>query len=72
MSDGRRVVPAWRRVAVAAGWFALLIVAVSLAVYFVSRGRLVSQLDRLVKELDETDPGWRWDGILAARPVVKP
>ncbi|MGL4551199.1 MAG: hypothetical protein ACRC33_08425, partial [Gemmataceae bacterium] len=44
---------------------------VSLAVYFVSRGRLVSQLDRLVKELDETDPGWRWDGILAAWPELK-
>src|SRR5262245_15700794 len=70
-AEVRHPVPAWRRLLVAAGWFALLVVAVSAAVYFFNRHRLMSQLDRVMAELDETDPGWRWDGILANRPEVK-
>jgi hypothetical protein len=58
--ETKRVVPAWRRLLVAAGWFALLLVAVSAAVYFFNRHRLVSQLDREIEKLDESDPGWRW------------
>jgi hypothetical protein len=58
--EAKRVVPAWRRLLVAAGWFALFVVAVSAGVYLFTRHRLVSQLDRVLAELDETDPGWRW------------
>src|SRR5262245_29556839 len=67
----KRAVPTWRRLLVAAGWFALLIFVVSAGVYFFNRHRLMSQLDRVMAELDESDSGWRWDGILANRPEVK-
>src|SRR5215204_3285350 len=55
--------PAWRRLLVAAGWFALITVAVSAGVYLFNRNRLMSQLDRVTKELDETDPGWRYRDV---------
>jgi hypothetical protein len=59
-TEPRRVVPAWRRMLVAAGWFALLLVAVTAAGYFYDRYRLVTQLERVMQELDEAGPGWRW------------
>src|SRR6476659_3178730 len=67
----KRAMPAWRRVLVATGWFALFCVAVSAAVYLLNRHRLMSQLDRVMAELDENDPGWRWEEILAARDEIR-
>src|SRR5688500_7192514 len=64
-------VPAWRRLLVAAGWFALATVVLCGAVYLFNRTRLMSQLDRAVKELDEQEPGWRWEGLLAARGELR-
>src|SRR4051812_36075263 len=68
--ETKHAIPAWRRLLVAAGWFALVILAVSAGLYLFNRHRLMSQLDRVMKELDENDPGWRWPEPYQGRQAI--
>jgi len=70
--EGKQPVPAWRRVLVALGWFGLALLLLLAGLYGYARLHYTSRLDRLLKELDETDPTWRWEKMQAALPALQP
>jgi hypothetical protein len=48
----------------------LAAVVLYLAYDYLQRTRGMSALERTLAELDESDPGWRWEDILAARATI--
>src|SRR5262249_28269544 len=62
----------WRRIVLAL--LCLLAGAVVLVVgtYYVSHNRALSRLSAALRELDESDPGWRLEDLLRSRPDIPP
>jgi hypothetical protein len=72
MSEEQRNVPAWRRVAVVMGWIALTIAVLMIGTYVYVRYHYTSELEKILAELDEKDPTWRWEKWLESRPPLEP
>ena len=65
-------VPAWRRLVLLFALFALFMLVLLVGVTLFQRSQAIGRLTRIMKALDETEPGWRWDGLLATRAALKP
>jgi hypothetical protein len=59
-----------KRLLVRGGAFVLVLVLLYLGYDYLQRTRAGNALERAMAKLDESDPGWRWEDIEAARPTI--
>lgn len=67
-----RRAPLWRRLLLTTLGFLAAVLLLTGVLYYVNRGQMVGRLDRVTKELNETDPNWKMDDLLRSRPEVLP
>ncbi|MFO0844072.1 MAG: hypothetical protein U0797_17005 [Gemmataceae bacterium] len=57
-----------RRISLAVGTLLVIVIAFAVASWAYQRGQTSNRLQALIARLDETDPGWKLDELVAARP----
>jgi hypothetical protein len=66
----KQPISVWKRLLVAGGVVVLLLVAAGFAQRYMQQARAQALLEQAMAELDESDPGWRWNELEAARPSL--
>jgi hypothetical protein len=60
----------WKRLFVGSGIFVLVVVVLAAVQHAIQRSRDNNAIEKIVAELDETEPGWRLEEIDKARPEI--